>query len=200
MAWYHGNPNLAPAGIRTRGGVGNQQSQSRSSYPPAVGGPVVSTSGDAPAPTPPSLRTSIGMGPIVVNPGPISAVIPRQKHRGAIAWQFAYVVSSNNNLKPVQMPGFRLPAGGTVRVRASNIAGGNAHPIVVGNDPAVIATLFLGNASASGSYSGSAGTVLQSLDDVEFNVHTTAEIWVIGFYQDGVVLSVNMPFGLNLKQ
>ena len=182
-------------GARTRGGVGNQQSGAGRSYPPARGGPILpSPAPPAPTPNPPPLRTSIGAGPIAVNPGPITAVIPRQKRRGAIAWQFAYVVAHipGTTSTPVQMPGFRVPAGATVRVRASNLLGVNANPIWVGTDPTLLVTM---TAQASGTpyFAGAAGTVLQSLDDVEFNVATTAEIWVLGFWKDGVILSVNKP-------
>jgi hypothetical protein len=186
MAWST-TSNGVP-GVRTRGGVGNQQSQNSGSlFPVARGGPIATP--PAPPvlnPNPPSLRTSIADA--AVAPGPtINAVIPQMRRRSSIAWQYTWVAPHDHNFVPMQMPSFRVPIGATVRVRASNPGGANVNAIFVATDYWTILNMAFTDGPVG------SGSILQSLDDVEFNVANVAEIWIKAAWKDGAIISVNRP-------
>ncbi len=182
MPWAT-NPYAGP-GLRTRSGSGVQQSGDGGRAAPVTppsGGPTLPPAPPAPPPqpptaAPPTLRTSIADGPATTGGKPVNAVIPRQKRQPALAWTYIYHSVSTN---PAQMPAFRVPAGATVRVRASQPGGGNQFPVFVALD------YFLVQNEGAGC------SVLQSLDDVEYNVDNTALIWVKAQVGDGVIISVN---------
>lgn len=75
------------------------------------------------------------------------------------------------------LPGYRVPDGCSVRLRAANGANaGNTKAVYVG---ASISQIIAGH-----------GTVLQPGDDVAWPVDNLATVWVAGSNTDGIVVSV----------
>jgi hypothetical protein len=95
---------------------------------------------------------------------------------GAVVnWSFLLVFAATNVPQPI--PGYLVPDGASVRVRANNGGAGNAQAVFVANNPDVLRANL--------------GTPLLPLDDVAFPVRNTAHVWAMGKAGDGVIVAVS---------
>jgi hypothetical protein len=94
---------------------------------------------------------------------------------GALVWTYKMIFASTG--VPQVAPGFAVPAGSIVRVRAYNgLSTGNAGVVDIATD--------------RNSLLAGLGAPMASLDDIAFPVDNTAKIWGSGTAGDGVVISV----------
>jgi len=90
---------------------------------------------------------------------------------------YSYPLTLAANNVPQILPGFNVPDGCTVRVRANNgTTAGNAAVIFVAGFP--------------GAFKSGHATPLAPLDDIAWPVENGAHIWVYGKAADGVIVSV----------
>lgn len=105
---------------------------------------------------------------------------PRQSLIAAPPANFTHTLVVKATGVPQNFPGFLVPPGSTVRVRANNgTSAGNAQVIFV--------------AGYAGILLSGGGMPLAPLDDQPFLVTNLASIWVMGTLGDGVVVNVSTP-------
>jgi len=114
-----------------------------------------------------------------------TSATPLKKGKGAQS----YVVNKNYPLilaadnVPQQVPGFSVPEGTALRIRANNnTTAGNAAMIFVASFP--------------GAFKSGHGTPMTAVDDIPWPSSFGGHIWVYGKKGDGVVVSVTTVAGL----
>ena len=108
---------------------------------------------------------------------PSSTPIARASKDSGVIVNKAYTVVLAADNTPQQAPGFQVPDGCAVRVRANNgTTAGNAAVIFIAGFPS--------------AFKAGHGTPLAPLDDVAWPSQNGAHIWIYGKKGDGVVISV----------